>query len=291
MLKKKPLTTDAFRYSDALEQEYRRELRKITDAMLKEVSVAMVDEWRAGKKSFALDSAYSDIDQRLGKLRKKFQRIFDEQGEEMAKRMVMRQFRYSRALFNRIMGKIMPEDKNAPRMTLKGSAIPRETEQVIKASILENVSLIRSIEDKYFEQITGAITRSMQSGGSIKQLKEEILKYNGMTKRRADNIALDQTRKAYMSINLRNMADAGIKQAQWLHSGGGQTVREYHFRKWDGVSGKNDGHPNGLDGFIFDISRPPVIQEAKGKQQEIRGFPAQLPNCRCVLKAIIPLDV
>ena len=182
----------------------------------------------------------------------------------------------------------MPNDEEIP--SLAGSVIPRDMEQVIKASIMENVSLIRSIESKYFEQITGAVARSMQAGGSIKQLKQEILHYNGMTRRRADIIANDQSRKAYMSINLRNMAKAGIQKVEWVHSGGGYTVREYHYRKWDGVSGKDDGHPNGLNGFIFDIDKPPVIQEAKGKQQEIRGYPAQLPSCKCVMRAIVEID-
>lgn len=288
--KKQILKSDVFRYSPALERQYRVELKGLVDKMLKDVAEHIVSAYRNNKDgfTFATDGAFSNINDELKDLEKKYREIFARQGEIAAKRMVMRQLKYSRSSFSKIMSKIMPKDEEIP--TLAGSVIPRDLEQVIQASIMENVSLIKSIESKYFEQITGSVARSMQSGGSIKQLREEILHYNGMTRRRADIIANDQTRKAYMSINLRNMSKSGIQKVEWVHSGGGYTVREYHYRKWDGVSGKEDGRPNGLNGYIFDIDKPPVIQLQQGKQPEVRGYPAQLPNCKCVLRAIIELD-
>ena len=286
--KKTTIESEPFRYSQALENEYKREIRSLVNAMLKDVAKSLVDTYRQNKEGFALDSAATNIADVIRELEKKYRRIFETQGEEMAKKMVMRQLRYSRSAFKKVMAKLMPKETEMP--TITGSVIPLDVQDVVKASIMENVSYIQSIQQKYFEQVVGSVTRSMQAGGSIKQLRDEILKYNGMTKRRADIIAYDQTRKAYMSINLRNMKNAGIQKVMWMHSGGGYTVREYHYRKWDGVSGKEDGHPNGLNGFIFDINNKPVIQEADGKQQEIRGYPAQLPNCKCVLKAIIELE-
>lgn len=288
--KKQILKSDVFNYSPALERQYRIELKGLVDKMLKDVAEKIVNAYRKNKDgfTFATDGAFSNIDEELKDLEKKYREIFARQGEEVAKRMVLRQLKYNRSSFTKIMKKLLPNDEEIP--TLAGSIIPRDMEQIIKASIMENVSLIKSIESKYFEQITGSVARSMQAGGSIKQLRQEILHYNGMTRRRANNIANDQTRKAYMSINLRNMSKAGIKKVEWVHSGGGYTVREYHYRKWDGVSGIEDGRPNGLNGFIFDIDKPPVIQLQKGKQPEVRGYPAQLPNCKCVLAAVVEID-
>lgn len=288
--KKQILKSDTFNYSSALERQYRIELKGLVDKMLKDVAEKIVNAYRKNKDgfTFATDGAFSNIDDELKDLEKKYREIFARQGELAAKRMVLRQLKYNRSSFTKIMKKLVPNDEEIP--TLAGSIIPRDMEQVIKASIMENVSLIKSIESKYFEQITGCVARSMQAGGSIKQLRQEILHYNGMTRRRADIIANDQTRKAYMSINLRNLSKAGIQKVEWVHSGGGYTVREYHYRKWDGVSGKDDGRPNGLNGYIFDIDKPPVIQFQQGKQPEVRGYPAQLPNCKCVLRAIVELD-
>lgn len=288
--KKQILKSDTFNYSSALERQYRIELKGLVDKMLKDVAEKIVNAYRKNKDgfTFATDGAFSNIDDELKDLEKKYREIFARQGELAAKRMVLRQLKYNRSSFTKIMKKLVPNDEEIP--TLAGSIIPRDMEQVIKASIMENVSLIKSIESKYFEQITGCVARSMQAGGSIKQLRQEILHYNGMTRRRADIIANDQTRKAYMSINLRNLSKAGIQKVEWVHSGGGYTVREYHYRKWDGVSGKDDGRPNGLNGYIFDIDKPPVIQFQQGKQPEVRGYPAQLPNCKCVLRAVVELD-
>lgn len=288
--KKQILKSDVFNYSPALERQYRIELKGLVDKMLKDVAEKIVNAYRKNKDgfTFATDGAFSNIDDELKDLEKKYREIFARQGELAAKRMVLRQLKYNRSSFTKIMKKLIPNDEEIP--TLGGSIIPRDMEQVIKASIMENVSLIKSIESKYFEQITGCVARSMQAGGSIKQLRQEILHYNGMTRRRADIIANDQTRKAYMSINLRNLSKAGVQKVEWVHSGGGYTVREYHYRKWDGVSGKDDGRPNGLNGYIFDIDKPPVIQFQQGKQPEVRGYPAQLPNCKCVLRAVIELD-
>ena len=286
--KKTTVKSEPFISSQALENEYKRDIRYLVNAMLKDVAKGFVDTYRKNKEGFALDSAANNIDNKIKELEKKYRRIFETQGEVIAKRMIMRQVRYCRSSFKKVISKLLPKETEVP--SIAGSVIPRDVEEVVRASIMENVSLIKSIQQRYFEQVTGSITRSMQAGGSIKQLRNEILKYNGMTKRRADNIAADQTRKAYAAITLRNMKNAGIEKAEWMHSGGGYTVREYHYRKWDGVSGKSDGHPNGLNGFIFDINKPPVIQEADGKQQEIRGYPRQLPNCKCVMRAIIELE-
>lgn len=288
--KKQILKSDVFNYSPALERQYRIELKGLVDKMLKEVAEKIVNAYRKNKDgfTFATDGAFSNIDDELKDLEKKYREIFARQGELAAKRMVMRQLKYNRSSFTKIMKKLMPTDEEIP--TLAGSVIPRDMEQIIKASIMENVSLIKSIESKYFEQITGSVARSMQAGGSIKQLRQEIFHYNNMTRKRADIIANDQSRKAYMSINLRNMAKAGIQKVEWVHSGGGYSVREYHYRKWDGVSGIDDGRPNGLNGFIFDIDKPPVIQLQNGKTPEERGYPAQLPNCKCVLRAVVEID-
>ena len=125
--------------------------------------------------------------------------------------------------------------------------------------------------------------RSITSGKGVTFIEEELLKYKGMTKRRARNIALDQTRKAYNDINLRNMQDAGVKKAEWIHSGGSQKPRTYHMERWDGVSGIDNGEPNGLNGFIFYLDRPPVIDKRTGE----RGYPAQLPYCHCRMIPII----
>lgn len=287
MKKKTYITSDPLNYSYAYEMEYQRDLRSLVKKMTDEVVKKLINVYGKNKESFAMDGAFNNVDDILKELEKKYRDLFTEKGEEYAKKMIMRQVRYSRTKFKEILKKLYPDKTQPP--SIKGSVIPRDLYQDIRASMLENVSLIKSIQSKYFEQITGSLTRSMQYGGSLAQLKKEILKYDNITQKRANLIAHDQTRKAYMSINLRNMKNSGIQKAMWVHSGGGEP-RPYHIAKWDGISGIKDGKPNGLNGFVFDINNPPVIQHQHGKQQEIRGYPAQLVNCKCVLKAVIELE-
>ena len=171
--------------------------------------------------------------------------------------MVKKTNRYATTTFNGIMRSLFDKDKvkQAGGFVLKGAAITPEKEEVMKALIYDNVSLITNIQERYFEQITGVVMRSITSGKGVTFIEEELLKYKGMTKRRARNIALDQTRKAYNDINLRNMQDAGVRKAEWVHSGGSQKPRTYHQTRWDGVSGLDGGIPNGLDGYIFDVAK------------------------------------
>src|SRR5690606_15281487 len=76
--------------------------------------------------------------------------------------------------------------------SLKTGVVPEGMEDVTAASIAENVSLIRSIPQKYFTNITGDVMRSITTANGLEYLIPKINKYAGETSRRAKNIALDQ---------------------------------------------------------------------------------------------------
>lgn len=73
----------------------------------------------------------------------------------------------------------------------------------------------------------------------------------------------------------------GVQMCRWVH-GGSENPRELHKGKWNGHSGKVNGKPNGLDGYVFPLDKPPVIGKDRSGR-EIRGFPGDLPNCSCLL--------
>ncbi|MBO5810455.1 MAG: hypothetical protein J6R32_06465, partial [Bacteroidales bacterium] len=106
-------------------------------------------------------------------------------------------------------------------------------------------------------------------GLSHEDLTQRIYKIGQTTLRRADLIAEDQISKAYMSLNLQKFRDAGIEKFEWIHTHGGLTPREYHLHV--------------LNGKIFDVKNPPVIDQRTGET----GFPGQAPFCRCVMRPII----
>jgi len=143
--------------------------------------------------------------------------------------------------------------------------------ETIKASINENVNLITSISEEYLKDVEGAVNRSITTGQGLKDLIPQIENIGGVTHRRAKNIALDQTRKAYSSLNRIRMEANGIKYWEFIHSHGGLHPRKLHQQ---------------LDGQIFSFDNPPIIDDKTGE----RGFPAQLPNCKCTMRPVIVFD-
>ena len=84
----------------------------------------------------------------------------------------------------------------------------------------------------------------------------------------AKNVALDQTRKAYQSMNAERMRAAGVKSFEWIHSGGGQKPRPDHVA---------------MSGNVYRYDNLPVIDKRTGE----RGIPGQAPNCRCTARPVL----
>lgn len=156
-------------------------------------------------------------------------------------------------------------------LTIKMQWTPAMTEKV-DAIIAENLSLIRSIPEKYFTEIEGMVYRAVAKGGDRKQLADEIevtfSKRHGITRRRAEFIARDQTRKATSALSAARQQAAGIVEAEWVHSGGGHKPRQSHVK-----AGKERRRFKLAEGCLID-----------GEYI----MPGQLPNCGCVWKPVLP---
>lgn len=274
---------------------YSRDFRNLIKQMIRDYK-SLIDIYRAKKDQVAIDadekktkSTYgqiwltTEIQERLQKLGKKWEERFAVWAETQSPAVVKKVLKASDTQIKRALIHFY----SGQRLELIGQVIPTPLKQSMKMHIIENVSLIKSVQSQYHERIVGAVSRSITSAGSIKTLTQEIYKYGDMSLRRANLISLDQTRKMYSNLTIRRFEQVGITKVKWLHTHKKETARPYHIRQWDGVSGLKDGRPNGLNGFIFDIDKPPVIQEATKTQPEIRGYPAQLPFCRCIMRAVI----
>lgn len=140
------------------------------------------------------------------------------------------------------------------------------------AIIAENVSLIRSIPEKYFTEVEGMVYRSIAAGGDRKALADEIYsnfsKREGITRRRANNIARDQVRKSTAALFVARQQAAGITEGEWIHSGGGNEPRKKHV------------HANGKR---FKLSEGLSV----GDNNEY-VMPGQQINCGCTFKPILP---
>jgi len=154
-------------------------------------------------------------------------------------------------------------------VTLKTDVVSGVVADVVRASIKQNVALIKSIPAKFFLEIEGEVMRSIQTGRGMADLQPFLEQRYGISKRRAALIARDQTSKATTAINRTRMQGLGVKKFKWLHSMGGKEPRPLH--------------KNTLNGKVFSMDDPPVIDERTGE----RGFPGQLINCRCRMVPVI----
>lgn len=152
-------------------------------------------------------------------------------------------------------------------MSLKTSVVNSPLQEIYKASVAENVSRIKSIASEYLQKVEGAVMRSITTGNGLQDLVPALEQYEGQTHRRAKNIALDQTRKVYNSINRGRMEALGVQRFMWHHSGGGAHPREDHVD---------------MDGEIYSFDNLPIIDKRTGE----RGIPGQAPNCRCTMSPV-----
>lgn len=222
-------------------REYRAELVKTFD----DTPAIVMDASIANKASVALNA-----------LKRRFARLFRERAPVIVENMLRGVDKASTDTLNTSLKEL------SGGITLKTDKMPAALKQVVQSAIKENVALIKSIGEKYHTQIEGAVMRSLQPGGrGLADVREFLDKYEGITDRRRDLIAMNQVRRVTSAIQVERAKSAGVKEFVWRHSRGGAHPREIHER---------------LDGKVFSLDNLPVIDK-----DGTRGLPGSLPNCKC----------
>lgn len=157
--------------------------------------------------------------------------------------------------------------------------LPREEARRIVA---EFVALIKTIADEHsHRRIAMYIMRVFDGRATRDSFIAYLIRNWGIDYDRARMIADDQLSKATERFLVAKWKKQGCKMVKWVHKGA-TNPRIYHLRRWNKVSGKRNGRPNGLNGYIFPIDRPPIINP---KTKE-RGYPGQMINCHCQLEPL-----
>lgn len=289
-----------------LEIEYARELRGMVIPMVVDVRKRLVKLYRRYQPEIALDDMGDDLQAVLDDFYARYPGEFETEGRQAAIRMVNKQKENADKTFASRMKNLFPLGAllavsslgaasgeamigampplqpggeafaNGLLQAISQSAMTPEMRNVLQSAVIENVSLIRTIPAKFLDRVAGAMTRAMQAGADVKALSKVITKYGEITLNHATRIALDQTFKTFTAINLRKFQAAGIRKFEWVHTGGSLRPRPHHLAK----------APLGLNGGVFDIDDPPVIDPKTGEV----GYPGQLPYCRCVMCAVVEYD-
>lgn len=252
---------------DVVEGKYRAALEKMVEQMTRQTRREIERLFKssvARAAGFTTDASFASAAARLVKeLHKRFNILFSKAAGGLAEALAKGISRQSAVGLEQSLKHV------SGGVTLKTDVLGGAVGDVVKASIKQNVALIKSIPQKYFLDIEGAVMRSIQSGRGMADLQPHLEKTYGVTKRRAALIARDQTSKATTAINRARMQGLGVKKFKWLHSLGGKEPRPLH--------------RDVLNGNVYSFDDLPVIDEKTGE----RGLPGQLINCRCRMVPVI----
>ena len=146
----------------------------------------------------------------------------------------------------------------------------RSMNDVLQATVHENVSLIRSIAEQHLTAVEGHVMRSVQAGRKLDELTKVLQHQFGVTRRRAELIARDQSNKATAAFVRVRQQDARIVEAEWVHSHAGKEPRPTHVK-----AGRERQRYKVAEGWY-----DPAIKKHIWPGTEI--------NCRCLSRSVIP---
>ena len=248
-----------------LRKEYERKLLKLLDEMQQSVEYWLLTAYRQNAGRIAQDAAppsqvpASWMAWALKRLQRRWLRRWRDRADRIAKWFVTRSQSISQA-------------QSIAAMKAAGFTVQihpsRVLNDTVKALIAENVSLIRSIPQQFFQQVESLVQRSIIQGRDVASLRDELQGRFGVTRNRAKLIARDQSNKAFQAIKRAENQQLGIKEGIWVHVPGTKSSRKTHMR----MNGKRFKLNEGL--YDSDVKR--------------KVLPGELVACNCVYRAVIP---
>lgn len=246
--------------SEGVEAEYRRRLDAMIVQMHASIAHWLTAAYRANEPEMAADgSPAAEINAAMRRLARRWQRRFDALAPKLAKHFAAEAAKRSDA------GLKAALRKAGFTVQFKLTAPMND---VLQATTMENVSLIRSIGAEHLADVQQQVMRSVAAGRDLGTLAKGLEERYGVTKRRAALISRDQNNKATAVITRVRQTELGITQARWVHSAGGRHPRPSHVKA-------------GRDGLIYDVATGAEIDG-----EWIR--PGELIGCRCVSRSIVP---
>ena len=254
----KPKTVRAIHANRGAEARYRRALEGLIKEMSNSAEYWLAAQYRQAPPEIAEDALpAAEMAARVREVSKRWVAKFNDMADDIAKRFTA--------------GSIKATD-NSFQNALKDAGwavdfkMTRAMQDVAKASVVENVALIKSIPQQYFTDVEGIVMRGYSRGRDLQEITTELQSRYGITQRRAVLIARDQSNKLNaVTVRARRM-ELGIKKGRWRHSHGGKEPRKSHVA---------------ADMNEFDIERGCLID---GEYIQ----PGEKIGCRCVSESVLP---
>lgn len=146
------------------------------------------------------------------------------------------------------------------------ASIERPTRDRVEGWAAQNVDLIKTVPERYFDRLRRDIEEAYSTGMSTDVLVERFEEDYGIQERDAERIAVDQIGKLNSDLNQDRQEALGVTKFIW------RTVNDQRVR---------DEHAE-LDGQEFEWSDPPVDSETG--EQMTPGSPIR---CRCYAEPVL----
>lgn len=257
---RRPKTIGPARANAGVRAAYQRRLDALIGKMQSSVEHWVTRAYRANAPAIAQDAApAADLAKVMRALRRRWTKQFNQVAPDLAG--------WFATTVDKRSGHALRAALKRGGMTVEFRPTPAQRD-VLKATIEQNVSLIKSIPQQYFTEVEGIVMRSVQTGRDLGALTRQIEARYGVTRRRAALIARDQNNKATSAMTRARQQEIGITQAIWRHSHAGKEPRPKHVA---------------ADGTKYDVRKGLKIGD---KGQWV--LPGEEINCRCYSVSIVP---
>jgi SPP1 gp7 family putative phage head morphogenesis protein len=248
------------RQPDAIRMSYFRAITELLDVAKKMVDEAilpllpsLVDEAKRIRGDGLRVDAPKDVNDRLEDVSREFYKsASNEKLAGLARRYARRTSDFQKE-------QLQKQIKQA--ISIEVPITDRNLSPRIEAFTAENVALLVSVPDKYFDDVGKTVLRAVNEGLNVREVAAEIKKRFEVSESSAQLIARDQISKFQAGLNAARQKELGVDKFTWETSGDFR-VRDEHAA---------------LSGKTFSWN--------KGDSQE--GFPGDAVNCRCSASPVL----
>lgn len=252
-------------------ERYVKSIQRIMRAMHKETLNGIQRCFEAYAQDSDLPEKGSLVSQLrilLNALLKKYHPLFAWIAKKATEKMISETLKHSSATLKMSLKEISKD------LVVNPDFMDDRLKEITQASVLEATSLIKTLPQKYIGDVQKVVMHNISiEGKGFAEVKPFLQKLYHGNERKAQLVAMDQTRKVYNSIQSHKLQKMGVKKFKWIHSGGGREPRKLH---------------QALHGQVFSFDDPPFIGEMYG--EKVYGLPGHLPNCACSFKPVFDFE-
>lgn len=248
--------------SAGIEAAYLAKLVRLIERMDNSVTYWIEARYK-NNEPLAMDDVLpaSELTKTINELVARWQKLWDKAAKKIAKHFMFEVAARNDATLRRIL--------REANWSVKFTMSPAMRD-VMKATLQQNVELIKSIPQQYLKNVQGDVMRSIQAGRDLGGLSKALQKNYGVTKRRAAFIARSQNNLATGAMDRARKLELGLTKSKWRHSKAGKEPRPTHLAN---------------DGKLYDTAKGWYDPDPKVKRHI---YPGELPNCRCQSITVVP---